>query len=710
MMKLLSNIRLNLWHLLLLLALASLQSCGGGSSSSGGSDDDTASNNNAPAFTSGNAISVFDGTTDTGYTATATDADGDALGFSLTGGADQTAFTVDSNSGVLLFTSAPDFSSPTDSDSNNSYVVEVGVSDGTDLVVQSVTVTIMASLEITTSSAGVKTIQFDWPAIAGATHYKLFSNPDGASGYNLLQDNLSATSTTIVLPVHLTDWINASYLLEAHDANGKIMQLPAVNISNLMLSSIGYFKASNTDGGDIFGEAISLSADGNTLAIGAYAERSAVSGINGNQVDNSAAGAGAVYVFNRNGNIWNQYAYIKAGNTGIGDGFGIAVSLSDDGNTLAVGADGEDSVATGINGDTDDSAINSGAAYIFSRNNNNNSWKQQAFIKASNTGVGDAFGNTLYLSGDGNTLAVGAKEEDSNATGIGGDQTNNLANGSGAVYMFSRSGFTWSQQAYIKASNTTRNDQFGNAVSLSDDGNVLAVSATLEDGIGTGTYSDQADGVGNSGAVYVFGRNGSSWEQKAYIKANNSEAFDQFGTAVSLSSDGQTLAVGAQYEASGAIDNQADNTVNGSGAVYVFSSESKGNLWFSQGYIKASNIGDSDNFGNTLSLSSNGNILAVGAKSEDSNAKGMNGNQVNNAALNSGAVYMFRRNGSVWSQQSYVKANNTQVDDRFSFALSMSGDGSVLVVGANLEDSNAVGINGDQTDNTANASGAVYMY
>jgi trimeric autotransporter adhesin len=157
----------------------------------------------------------------------------------------------------------------------------------------------------------------------------------------------------------------------------------------------------------------------------------------------------AVYV----GDLTAAIGYVKASNTGANDRFGNSVALSADGNTLAVGAYGEDSSATGIGGDqTNNSASSSGAVYVFARSGS--TWSQQAYVKASNTGAGDCFGSSVALSADGDTLAVGAYNEASSATGIGGVQTNNSAPSSGAVYVFTRSGSTWSQQAYVKASNT----------------------------------------------------------------------------------------------------------------------------------------------------------------------------------------------------------------------------------------------------------------
>ena len=95
------------------------------------------------------------------------------------------------------------------------------------------------------------------------------------------------------------------------------------------------------------------------------------------------------------------------------------------------------------------------------------SGSSDTYIKSSNSEAGDAFGGALALSGDGLTLAVGAAAEDSAATGIDGNQADNSAMSSGAVYVFTRAGTTWTQQAYVKASNTDANDVFGGSVALS---------------------------------------------------------------------------------------------------------------------------------------------------------------------------------------------------------------------------------------------------
>jgi hypothetical protein len=459
--------------------------------------------------------------------------------------------------------------------------------------------------------------------------------------------------------------------------------------------SVTYIKASNTDAGDRFGGAIALSTDGSTLAVGAPYEKSAATGIDGNQADNSAYDSGAAYVFVRAGASWSQQAYIKASNTDAQDMFGRAIAVSADGNTLAVSAPQESSAATGIGGNqADNSAATSGAVYVLVRAGT--TWSQQAYVKASNTASGDTFGGSVALSADGNTLAVGAY---------------GASSFTGAVYVFTRAGATWSQQAIVKASNAEASDTFGDPVTLSADGNTLAVSASWESSAATGIGGNQADNsAAKAGAVYVFTRAGTAWSQQAYIKASNTDAGDQFGWTVALSGDGTTLEAGAVNEASAAtgIDgNQSDNTAASAGAVYVFSRA--GAIWSQQAYVKASNTDPNDRFGSSVAVSSDGSALAIGAPLEASAATGIGGDQADNSASAAGAAYGYARAGATWSTQGYLKASNTDGGDQFGLALTMSGDASTLAVGGPQESSAATGVGGDQADNTAFAAGAVYV-
>lgn len=378
-----------------------------------------------------------------------------------------------------------------------------------------------------------------------------------------------------------------------------------------------------------------------------------------------------------------QESYVKASNIGAGDEFGRVIAI--DGNTLVVGAPLEDSDATGQSNNT---AVNSGAVYVFTRTGT--SWTQQAYIKASNTGTEDEFGSSVALKGD--TLVVGAPREDSGATGVNGDQASSSASNSGAVYVFTRTGATWTQQAYIKASNPGAEDLFGFSVALSSD--TLAVGALNEDSGATGVNGDQtSNSVGDSGAVYVFTRTGTSWTQQAYLKASNTGSGDWFGIAVAL--DGETLAVGANREDSISL-NQGNNNAPDSGAVYVFRRSGVPATWAQEAYIKGSNTAAGDEFGRRVVL--DGDTLAVGAYREDGNG-----------LVDSGAVYVFRRDGIFWNEEAYLKASNAAANNRLGFSIALSGD--TLVAGSSGEDSASTGVGGDQfTNPPAWASGAAYVF
>ncbi|MFN0205163.1 MAG: FG-GAP repeat protein [Planctomycetota bacterium] len=454
-----------------------------------------------------------------------------------------------------------------------------------------------------------------------------------------------------------------------------------------------YLKASNTDPGDGFGYAAAVS--GGTVVIGAPFEQ----GAGGNQADNSEGDAGAVYVFARSGTTWSQQAYLKASNAAGGDQFGRSVSIS--GDTVVVGAYFEDSSATGVEGNqADNSLFDAGAAYVFVRNGS--TWSQQAYLKASNTGEGDAFGFSVAISGD--TVVVGAFNEDSSATGVNGNEAGNSMSSAGAAYVFVRSGTSWSQQAYLKASNTGATDMFGISVGVS--GDTVVVGASSEDSSATGVNGNQTDNSAmGSGAAYVFVRTTGVWSQQAYLKGSNLGAGDAFGFPVSVSGD--TVVVGALNEdssATGVNGNQSDNSVINSGAAYVF--VRSGTSWDQQAYLKASNTGAGDGFGASVSVS--GDTVVVGARSEDSNGTGVNGDQSNNSVTTSGAAYVFVRSGTSWSQQAYLKASNTSPVAQFGLAVSVSGD--TVVVGAWGESSSATGVNGNQADNSAVQSGAAYIF
>lgn len=153
---------------------------------------------------------------------------------------------------------------------------------------------------------------------------------------------------------------------------------------------------------------------------------------------------------------------------------------------MVVSAPGEDGAGTGVNGDQgNNSADDAGAVYVFVRTGT--TWSQQAYLKASNAEASGEFGTSTALAGD--TLVVGAGLEDSRSRVVNGNQQDNGADEAGAAYVFVRSGVTWGQQAYLKASNADSNDGFGVAVAAA--GDTVVIGAPGEESSAMGVNGDQ---------------------------------------------------------------------------------------------------------------------------------------------------------------------------------------------------------------------------
>jgi hypothetical protein len=479
-----------------------------------------------------------------------------------------------------------------------------------------------------------------------------------------------------------------------------------------------YIKASNAQSEDLFGTSVSLSGD--ALAVGARGEDSNQKFITASpSADESSPDSGAVYIYRRTTGptTWSQEAYIKPSNAGSFDGFGFAVALS--GDTLAVSSPLEDSSQATISNTTtiaaNDGAMDAGAVYVFERISG--AWQQKAYIKATNTNASDEFGTSISLSGS--ILAVGAQNEDANQTTItygGSASTNNSLSDSGAAYVFQKLSGTWFQKAYIKASNAGTFDLFGSNLSVS--GDTLAVAAPGESEAGgiilSGPVSTNTNTLSSSGAVYIFRGATNSWIQEAYIKASNAGADDQFGGSLQISGD--TLAVGAPTEdetgntiTQGSYSNNL-NTAPNSGATYVF--RRSGAVWQQEAYIKAPNAEAEDLFGSALTLS--GDTLAVSAPGNDDIGDVIvNGSTApnSNGMTDSGAVYLFKRIGTNWSNESYIRPSNPGVNDRFGSSLSLSGDTLAVGVPNKAENSTQI-VSGTALpiNNSEWNTGSVYIF
>lgn len=424
------------------------------------------------------------------------------------------------------------------------------------------------------------------------------------------------------------------------------------------------------------------------------------------------------------GTLAAAVGYFKASNTEASDQFGTSVALSDDGQTLVVGARGEDSAAMFVDGDqTDNSVPTAGAVYVFAREGA--SWSQQAYVKSFNPSVDALFGSAVALSGDGNTLAVSAPREDV------------YQEDSGAIYVFVRSGGVWSPQGYIKASTPVAGGLLGARLALSNDGDTLAAtdalyqqyvdtgtfyvfarvgdewsqqlerSANFMAGLGHGYCGDVAlsgDGnilaVGSWEGVEVHVREGESWSlQQSPFLGSQAGYLRRFGVSVSLSDDGGTLAVG---ELGNGVGEGLDP-----GKVYVFGRV--GQSWVEHSLLTVANPGERDRLGISVALSGDGRSMAVGAIGEQSSADGLDGDSTDNSLLDAGAAYVFVFDGESWSQQSYVKAAQPHGGDLFGFDVALSADADTLVVSAPYENYDATGVAARPLD-AAFDSGAVFLY
>jgi hypothetical protein len=381
-----------------------------------------------------------------------------------------------------------------------------------------------------------------------------------------------------------------------------------------------------------------------------------------------------------------QSLYAKASNTDEWDKFGLSIAAS--GDVVVVGAPREDSGSLS-NGDQSDNGLEAaGAVYVFRYVDEE--WSQEAYLKASNPGLGDGFGGAVALDGD--LLVVGADGEASASPGIDGDETDDTLTGAGAVYVFRRSGAEWLQEAYLKASNPGERDNFGRSVAVS--GNRIVVGATGESSDSNTVNSGEADdSAAAAGAAYIFEKT-TVWQQVAYLKASNSDAEDFFGWSVDIEAD--RVIVGAPYERSngeGPNGDQSDNSLQEAGAAYVFKPTETG--WVQEVYLKPLGTSDHMRFGTSAAMSAS--LAVVGAPHE-----GMGSDWW------IGGAYVFRRAGSYWSVEAELRASNAEPSDFFGDGVAIAGD--TIVVGAIGEASRSSGADGDQSNNKCPWTGAAYVY
>ena len=577
-----------------------------------------------------------------------------------------------------------------------------------------------------------KTIEFSWVDAVGATSYNLYRSLGGGEGYDVQVQDIPPGQQTLTLasdrPLH--ELLQVQYILQSCNAN-ECVDSSTVGLSASLLSEgVGYFKGFNetfNGRGERFGSSVALSADGLVLAVSAIDESSDATGVSNvrGKPFIQLQSSGAVYMFYRSAQDepWALRSRIKPEAVPANRYFGRSIALSGDGRTLVVSA-----AATQNLGNL--------SVYYF----DDGQWKlQQTDLGDLITGLMQVninqSGGDLALSHDGNRLVVGSRGQGYNDPRIPKDYI--LVN-VGAAFVFDRhpENQTWSFQSTVFAvdledafddndnfdvklfsrAGGNTNDLFGYQVDLSADGTVMAVSAVGEDGDGSALNDNSRF---DSGAAYIYRYDGSAWQQQAYIKAPNVDAYDKFGFAIGLSADGSTLAVGAPYEDGSAASNAArysNNTTSNAGAVYLYHVNDNG-VSFADVYLKGSNDLEHGLFGRSLSLNGDGSQLLVSASDNFNAGFGIHAGDEqwtdDDDENRTGAVYAFVRGDSGhYLPTVYLRGIDAASDNHvFGYALDISTDGVTIAIGDSDENNGvATGVNDTAEGSETMRSGAAYIY
>ena len=417
--------------------------------------------------------------------------------------------------------------------------------------------------------------------------------------------------------------------------------------------------ASVASAGDNIGAAVTVAGDASMVMVGSP------------NLTVSVTHAGGVYLFGRLNSPWWQRLAVSNSSGNPSDDLGSSLAMSTDGSTAVIGSDSMNkisiyrrsfgmwtlqvsipspdansvdfgySLAISGNGDTilvgaPDATVGAnsqqGAAYLI--NWSGSSWSAPAKVVALDGSPNDEFGCSVALSPDGTTAAIGAYGASSKT---------------GAVYVMTRPGSTWSALTRLGATIGAINNEFGYSVALSGDGNTLLVGARFA-----------SNGTVNSGAAYVFVRSMGGYSQQIKLAPALATSQSNYGISVALSSDGNTVLIGSPYSGAGTV-------VTGLAYFYVRSA----GLWSLQKSLTAPDLTHPDEFGIGVALSADGNIAVIG-----------NPNAIAYGSLNQGAAYVYTRSVTLWSLQAKVISPDGVPSEFDSNAVAISGDGHTILFDA----------------------------
>jgi len=343
--------------------------------------------------------------------------------------------------------------------------------------------------------------------------------------------------------------------------------------------------------------------------------------------DDNGKDSGSVYILRNTGTSWVEEQKLTASDGAESDLFGYYVSIS--GDYAIIGAPYDD-----------DMGSDSGSAYIFK--NNGTSWVEEQKLTASDGAESDLFG-FVFINGD--YAIIGAPYDD------------DMGSNSGSAYIYKNIGTSWVEEQKLHTSHTANFLGFGVTISINEE--YAIIGAPYDDDMGS-----------NSGSVYIFKNNGTSWIEEQKLFASDSAADDVFGRCISM--DGLYIIIGAPHD---------DDNGKNSGSAYIF--KNNGTSWVEQQKLTASDGAAEDYFGRRVSIDSN--YAVIGAENDDDNGK------------DSGSVYIFNCDDTRWVEDAKLLASDGEDEDLF--ASSVSIDGNSVIVGAPF-DNNSNGVD----------AGSVYIF
>jgi len=388
--------------------------------------------------------------------------------------------------------------------------------------------------------------------------------------------------------------------------------------------------------GDRFG--VSVALDGDFAIVGAYTDDGP-----SNSIDN----AGAAYIYRRDSTsgLWLMEQKITASDAGSNDRFGVSVDI--------VSSDETHSAVAIVGAYLDDApGRNTGSAYVF-RRGAGGGWTQEQKLASVGLANGDLFGEAVAITrfNGAEFCIVGAYSANST--------TPPILNDTGAAYIFTATGSSWTQTAKLELPLEHRHaaDNFGFSVAIDsssiDNQMMAAVGAWKDDG----AFGDPTE----AGAAYVFSYNAGAWTLEDRLIADDRAVGDELGYSIDLDvREGTDVVVVGAWKVNGAFTN--------TGAAYVFDNSSAS--WPQQAKLLPSGAADNDQFGNSVAV--NGDYILVGCSLDDG--------PVPPGLLDTGSAQAFRQSGIGWIQEGTMTASDSLQGDEFGFDVAI--DNERIIIGA----------------------------